>query len=149
MSEITFFMIVTPRDVVIADYAVRSYAKLKDVDFSLVVYSNYLLPEQKAYYFPRWEALPFVAIARNPHHDADLRGINTRIQSDALEGPFEYCDPIWDRELPKISTPFVATVDADFEILRAGFLTRMLARLRAEPDLVGMSTDYSATDVVH
>src|SRR3984893_4111832 len=117
MPEITFFMIVTPRDAVIADYAVRSYAKIKGVDFSLVVYSNYLLPEQKAYYFPRWEALKFVNIARNPQHDDDLRGIGTRIQSDALEGPFEYCDPIWDRELRKISTQFVATVDADFEIL--------------------------------
>lgn len=142
-------MIVTPRDVVIADYAVRSYAKISGLDFSLRVYSNYLLPEQKAYYFPRWETLPFVDIVRNPHHDADLRGIHTRIQSDALEGPFEYCDPIWDRELRKIDTPLVATVDADFEILGTGFLAQMLRRLRTESDLVGMSTDYSATDVVH
>src|ERR1700737_4420134 len=106
-------MIVTPRDVVIADYAVRSYAKLKGVDFTLVVYSNYLLPEQKAYYFPRWEGLPFVAIARNPHHDVDLPGISSRIQSDALEGPFEYCDPLWDRELRRIQTPQGATRNLD------------------------------------
>ena len=142
-------MIVTPRDVVIADYAVRSYAKIKGVDFSLLVYSNYLLPEQKAYYFPRWEALPFVDIARNPHHDADLHGINSRIKSDALEGPFEYCDPLWDRELRKIETPLVATVDADFEILRPRFLGHIMARLGTEADLVGFSTDYSPTDVVH
>jgi hypothetical protein len=142
-------MIVTPRDVVIADYAVRSYARIRNLDFSLVVYSNYLLPEQKAYYFPRWEALPFVEIARNPHHDADLRTINGRIQSDGLEGPFEYCDPIWDRELRQISSRYVATVDADFEIFSPRFLRHMMNRLRAEPDLVGMSTDYSPTDVVH
>ena len=122
-------MIVTPRDVVIADYAVRSYAKIKDVDFSLVVYSNYLLPEQKAYYFPRWEAFPFVDIARNPHHDADLSGINSRIQADALEGPFEYCDPLWDRELRKLQTPLIATVDADFEILRPRFLEHILGQI--------------------
>jgi len=149
VPEVTFFMIVTPRDVVIADYAVRSYARIKDVDFALVVYSNYLLPEQKTYYFPRWEAFPFVVLARNPHQDADLPGINSRIQSDALEGPFEYCDPLWDRELRKIKTPFVATVDADFEILRGRFVGQILRRLRAAPDLVGFSTDYSATDVVH
>src|ERR1700730_14741806 len=142
-------MIVTPRDVVIADYAVRSYAKITGLDFSLRVYSNYLLPQQKAYYFPRWEALPFVEIVRNPQHDEDLRGIHTRIKSDALEGPFADCDPIWDRELRKIDTPLVATVDADFEIFGSGFVTHMLHRLRTEPDLVGMSTDYSATDVVH
>jgi hypothetical protein len=128
---------------------VHSYAKIRGLDFSLLVYSNYLLPEQKAYYFPRWERLPFVDIVRNPHHDADLRGINGRIESDALEGPFEYCDPIWDRDLQKIHTPFVATVDADFEILRPDFVGYMMRRLRAEPDLVAFSTDYSATDVVH
>jgi hypothetical protein len=149
VPEVTFLMIVTPRDVVIADYAVRSYSRVRDLDFALRVYSNYLLPEQKAYYFPRWEALPFVDIVRNPQHDADLRDINGRIQSDSLEGPFEYCDPIWDRELRKIDTPFAATVDADFEVLSPRFLTHMMGRLRDESDLVGMSTDYSPTDVVH
>lgn len=144
-------MIVTPRDVVIADYAVRSYAKLSGRinDFSLLVYSNYLLPEQKAYYFPRWERLPFVELARNPHHDADLPDINGRVQRDALEGPFEYCDPIWDRELRKLDSRLIATVDADFEVFRPRFVEFMLRRLDAEPDLVGMSTDYSATDTVY
>ena len=144
-------MIVTPRDAVIADYAVRSYAKVRDVldDFSLRVYSNYLLPEQKEYYFPRWDRLPFVDIVRNPRHDVDLANTWQRIHTDGLEGPFEYCDPIWDRELRKIDTPYVATVDADFEILGAGFVKHMLRRLRAQPDLVAMSTDYSPTEVVH
>jgi hypothetical protein len=151
VSEITFFMIITPRDVVIADYAIRSYAKLgnRAVDFTLLAYSNYLLPEQKAYYFPRWAALPFVEIARNPHHDADITGIGGRINTERLEGPFEYCDPIWERELRKLDTPLIATVDADFEILRPGFVEFMLRRLNHEPDLVGMSTDYSPTEIVH
>jgi hypothetical protein len=149
MPEITFFMIVTPRDVVIADYAIRSYRRIRGVDFRLLVYSNYLLPDQKAYYFPRWEALPFVEIARNPHHDADIAGIGARIHAERLEGPFEYCDPIWDRELRTIEAPLIATVDADFEVLRQRFLQVMLRRLHDEPDLVGMSTDYSATEVVH
>jgi hypothetical protein len=149
VTDVTFFIIVTPRDVVIADYAVRSYAKIRDLDFSLLVYSNYLLPEQKAHYFPRWEGLPFVQIARNPHHDADIAAIRGRIDAQGLEGPFEYCDPIWDRELRKIDTPFVATVDADFEILRPRFVEAMMRRLRDEADLVGMSTDYSPTEVVH
>ena len=144
-------MIVTPRDVVIADYAVRSYEKLagRVEDYEVLVYSNYLLPEQKAYYFPRWEKFPFVDIARNPHHDADLSGIHGRIQTDALEGPFEYCDPIWDRELRKIDSRLIATVDADFELFNPRFVEMMLGRLNTEPDLVGMSTDYSPTDVVH
>src|SRR5690349_12085369 len=102
-------MIVTPRDVVIADYAVRSYAKLYGkCDFRLCVYSNYVLPDQKRFYFPRWEALPFVDVVRNPHHDEDIGRIRGRVTEDALEGPFEYCDPIWDRELRKIGTALIA-----------------------------------------
>src|SRR5579872_3057670 len=144
-------MIITPRDAVIADYAIRSYAKLvgRVKDFTLLAYSNYLLPEQKTYYFPRWEAFPFVEIARNAHHDADISAIGTCINSDSLEGPFEYCDPIWERELRKLQTPLIATVDADFEILRPGFVEYMLRRLRTETDLVGMSTDYSPRDIVY
>jgi hypothetical protein len=149
VAEVTFFMLVTPRDVVIADYAVRSYAKIRDLDFRLLAYSNYLLPEQKAYYFPRWEAFPFVDIARNSHQDAEILDIRARVDADKLEGPFEYCDPVWDRELRKIDTPFVASVDADFEILHARFITRMMRELRAEPDLIGFSTDWSPKDVVH
>jgi hypothetical protein len=149
MPEATLFMIVTPRDVVIADYAVRGYARVRGLDFKLLVYSNYLLPEQKAYYFPRWEALPFVEIARNPHHDQDLASINGRITADKLEGPFEYCDPIWDRELRKLHTSIVGTVDADFEVLNGRFLDSMLAQLHSQPDLVAFSTDYSPTEVVH
>src|SRR5689334_10959237 len=123
-------MIVTPRDVVIADYAVRSYRRIRNLNFKLLVYSNYLLPEQKAYYFPRWSTYPFVDIAANAHHDLDLTSINGRIQRDSLEGPFEYCDPIWERELRKLDTPFIATVDADFEILRPRFLRYIMDRLR-------------------
>jgi hypothetical protein len=149
VPEITFFMIVTPRDAVIADYAIRSYAKINNLDFSLQVYSNYLLPEQKEYFFPRWAAFSFVDIVRNPHHDLDLPSIHERITDQALEGPFEYCDPIWDRELRRIQTPLVATVDADFEVFGARFLDHMLQRLRSEQDLVGFSTDYSPTEVVY
>jgi hypothetical protein len=148
VTEVTFFMIVTPRDAVIADYAVRSYSRIKNLGFTLHVYSNYLLPDQKAYYFPRWERLPFVRIARNPHHDADITAIGTRISDERLEGPFEYCDPIWDRELPKFTTDYVATVDADFEVLRPRFVSFSMQRLRDEPGLVAMSTDYSPTGVV-
>lgn len=40
--KITFFMIVTDRDLVIADYAVRGYGKIKDIPFKLRVYSNWI-----------------------------------------------------------------------------------------------------------
>jgi hypothetical protein len=141
-------MLVTPRDVVLADYAMRSFRKLvRSVAFQLIVYSNYLLPEQKAFYFPRWQRLPYVRIQRNDHHDADLATIRLRVVDQKLEGPFEYCDPIWDRELARIDTPLVAQVDADFELLHARCIQRMLAAFGDEPELIGFSTDYSPTRV--
>jgi hypothetical protein len=146
-SDLTFFLLTTPRDVVLADYAVRSYARIRGVNFTLRVYSNYLLPEQKAYYFPRWERLPFVSIQRNDHQDADLAGIKDRVESGKLEGPFEYCDSIWDRELPLIDSPLVATVDADFEVLRPRFVYHMLDALASTKDLIAFSTDHSPTSV--
>jgi hypothetical protein len=149
MGEISFFMIVTPRDAVIADYAVKSYGKIKNLDYSLLVYSNYLLPEQKQYYFPRWERNPRVKLLRNDHHDADIQPIRSRIWDDSLEGPFEYCDPLWDRELRKIDAPLVATVDADFEILNPKFVYHMVSRLRASDRLIGFSTDYSPIAITY
>ncbi len=147
--EVTFFMLVTPRDLVIADFAVKSYRKVKGLDFQLAVYSNYLLPEQKAYYFPRWEQYPYVTVIRNDHHDREFEAIRQRIDAEKLEGPYEYCDPVWDRELPKFHTPYVATVDADFEILGQDFVHHMMRRLRAEPKLIGFSTDYSPKDLFY
>lgn len=149
MPEVTFFMIVTPRDVVIADYAARSYAKVRGTDFVVRMYSNYLLPEQKAYYFPRWERLRWVELVRNDHQDAEIEGIRGKVHSDRLEGPFEYCDPIWDRELRRIDSPVVGQVDADFEILRPRFLYYMLDQLRNASDLIGISTDYSPKEITY
>ncbi|MEO5814959.1 MAG: hypothetical protein ABIT20_06735 [Gemmatimonadaceae bacterium] len=136
---ITFFMPVTDRDMVIADYSVRSYAKLTGIPFTLVIYSNWVLSSLRAKYFPRWRELPFVEIWENPEHTDD------RKPSDkTLWGPFELCYPMWDRELKKLTaTPFHATVDADCEILDEDFVHTMLARFDAHPRLIAMSTDYN------
>jgi hypothetical protein len=149
MGEISFFMIVTPRDAVIADYAVRSYRKIKNLDYSLLIYSNYLLPEQKQYYFPRWERDHHVNILRNDHQDAYIESIKMRIWDEDLEGPFEYCDPIWDRELKKVDSRFIATVDADFEILTPKFLYYMIDELNKSDKLIGFSTDYSSIAITY
>ncbi len=136
---ITFFMPVTDRDMVIADYSVRSYARIAGIPFTLVIYSNWVLSSLRARYFPQWRELPFVEIRENPEHTDD------RKPSDpSLMGPFELCATMWDRELKKLSdTPYHATVDADFEILDDRFLHVMLQRFEENPRLIAMSTDYN------
>ncbi|MEI2582825.1 hypothetical protein [Scytonema sp. PRP1] len=138
--KITFFMIVTDRDIVIADYAVRSYAKIKDVPFKLYVYSNWISSALKEKYFSKWRKFKFVEILENEWQTDDRKPTDSR-----LEGQFELGATIWDRELKKIQTPYHATVDADFEIIDAKFISVMLAKLGTNPNLVAMSTDYNPT----
>ncbi|MBW4670482.1 MAG: hypothetical protein KME60_24460 [Cyanomargarita calcarea GSE-NOS-MK-12-04C] len=138
--KITFFMIVTDRDMVIADYAVKSYAKIKSTPFKLRVYSNWISSALKQKYFPVWRQFEFVEIVENQWQTDDKKPLD-----HTLEGPFELGATIWDRELKKIQTPYHATVDADFEIIDAKFIPVMLDKLDTNPNLVAISTDYSAT----
>lgn len=140
-TKITFFMIVTDRDVVIADYAVRSYAKLKDIPFKLRVYSNWVSSALKKKYFSSWRKFEFVEIVENEWQTDDKRPNDPK-----LEGPFDKCATIWDRELKKIQTPYHATVDADFEILNAKFIPVLLEQLEKNHNLVAISTDYYPTN---
>lgn len=140
VPKITFFMIVTDRDTVIADYAVKSYAKIKNIPFKLLVYSNWISSALKQKYFPTWRQFEFVEIVENEWQTDDKKPTDPK-----LEGPFERGATIWDRELKKIQTPYHATVDADFEILDAKFIPVMLEQLEKNPKLVAISTDYYPT----
>jgi len=131
-------MIVTDPDVVIADYAVRSYGKIHDLNFKLRIYSNWVSSSLKKRYFPRWRQFSFVEIVDPDWHTEENKPTDRR-----LEGPFERCDTIWDRELKKIATPYHATVDADFEILDAKFVPVMLGCFDNNTNLIAISTDYT------
>lgn len=136
--KITFFMLVTDRDIVIADAAVRSYTKIRNIPFKLQVYSNWISSHFKKKYFPDWRKFEFVEII-----DYEWQTDNQKPTDPRLEGPFEKCATIWDRELKKIQTPYHATVDADFEILDPKFISVMLKELDSNSGLVAMSTDYA------
>lgn len=133
-------MIVTDRDCVIADYAIRSYAKIRSVPFRLIIYSNWVRSDLRARYFARWREWPYVEVWEDPAQTDDRKPQDRR----TLWGPFELGYRVWDRELKKLgNVPYHATVDPDFEILDPGFVDVMLDRLSSEPRLVAMSTDYS------
>jgi hypothetical protein len=137
---VTFFMIVTDPDIVIADYSIRSYAKITDLPFRLRVYSNWVSSSLKKRYFADWVALPFVDLQEN-----EWQTDAAKPNGPGLEGPYEKGAAIWDRELQKLETPFFATVDADFEILDAEFISVMLDRFAANPNLVAIATDRNST----
>ena len=155
--EVTFFMLVTDPCALIADYAIRSYRLLAraNVDFRLRVYGNCLSPLVRDRYFPRWQKYPFVELDDNRAHVTDdypqTGYVVTSPEgvSHPLCGEWETCATIWMRELSRLPTPFVATVDADFELLDPAFAIQALERLRAAPDLAGISTSYGPDRPVH
>ena len=148
--EVTFFMLVTDPCALIADYAIRSYRLLAraKIDFRLRVYGNCLSPFVRDRYFPRWGKLPYVELDDNrahvtddyPRPDYPLRSPEGIAQ--IISGRWETPPTIWNRELRKLHSPFVATVDADFEILDSAFVVRALERLRSSANLAGISSDY-------
>lgn len=139
--KITFFMLITDRDILIADYAAKSYAKLRNIPFKLCVYSNWISLPLKQTYFPAWRKFEFVESVENEWQTDDKKPTDSK-----LEGPFEKCATIWDRELKKNTTPYYATVDADFEMIDAKFIPVMLKELDANPNQVAISTDYQPKD---
>jgi hypothetical protein len=150
--KVTFFMIVTDRDIIVADFAIQSYALIKGLNFRLLIYSNWLSPEIKTKYFPRWEKLGYVDIQKNSWQDEAEKPVNAVDpcskpgDGTVLIGSFERPYSIWDRELRAISTPYFATADADFEILDGRFVHAMLSKFDTNPKLIAVSTDYSPTN---
>ena len=130
-------MVVTDPDIIIADYAIRSYRKIRGIPFKLRIYSNWVSVDKKRQYFPRWRKLEFVEIIENEWQLEENKPSDRR-----LEGPFEKVTTIFDRELKKISSPYYATVDADCEILDATFVKVMLDLLDMNTNLAAISTDY-------
>jgi hypothetical protein len=154
--KITFFMLVTDPDVMIADYAVRSYRKIRDtygdlLPFVLYIYANCLSNANKKKYFPRWHRFSYVYIYDNEEiaKTMDLTPGKVIYSGDGgrktIHGPWETSDGIWTRELRKLTTQYHATVDADFEILDPHFVKEIISTLDADRSLIGMSTDHTDT----
>lgn len=152
--DITFFMLVTDSDAVIADYCIRSYRCLKKspLRFQLVVYGNCLSRENEARYYPRWGRYDYVVLMNNAKHVSDSYPVAGRtIMSPegiprTIEGPWEMGATIWTRELAQFDTPFVATVDSDFELFDSAFVMHAYHRLCSDPKLAGVSSDFSPDD---
>src|SRR4028118_13435 len=142
-KKITFFMLVTNRDCIIADYAINSYQKIYNTklnfgscDFILFVYLNCLTEENKNKYYGKWELYPFTFLYDNTSkikpEDFPYPGqpiISPEGVARSRDDYAESYDELWTTELKKIQTPFVATVDADFEILHADFYFYLMEEL--------------------
>lgn len=150
-KTITFFMLVTPRDVFIADFSIRSFKKLSQVlrnfNWKLQIYLNCLSEQQKDKYIKKWRQYSYVEILDNsvyvdrnsikPGELVTFDGISTR----PFEGKYEIGCVVWEREFRKISTDYWCLVDADFEILEADFIHYIFDTLESNSNIWVFSTD--------
>ena len=158
-KKVTLFMLVTNRDCVIADYAISSYKKVYKekrefghTDFILYIYMNCLSTDNKERYQSKWASYPYTTLFDNsaridssapPYPGQQItspEGIE-RTRDDYAES----YDELWTTELKKFTSPFVATVDADFEVLHADFYFYLLSHLKRNQSYIGASTSYSPT----
>lgn len=152
-KRITLFMLVTNRDCIIADYAIKSYQKIHDQkrpfgykDFVLFVYLNCLSEENKNQYLKKWKSYPYTIIYDNADKFEGAPKPYPGMKIVSLEGFEITCDDyaesyddLWSNELRKFQTPFIATVDADFEVLNADFYFYLLDQLKDNPNLIAAS----------
>ncbi len=156
---ITLFMLVTDRDCIIADYAIKSYHKVYVQktefgfqDFVLFVYLNCLSVENKNKYVKKWQAFPYTLLYDNAEKIESIGRPYPGQQIVSPEGIVrsrddfaESYDELWTEELKKFNTPFIATVDADFEILDADFYFYLLQQLKENRRHIGASCSYDVT----
>ena len=150
-------MLVTDKDILIADYSIKSYMKiysdhtLPPDHFTLYIYSNSLSEPNKAKYFPKWRKYPYVEIFDNLEKVKDKKFTKLEIvfSPEGIEGireqENEHHDELWSTELQKFNTPYYASVDADFEVLLPDFYFHMISELESDPKLIAYSSDYSPT----
>lgn len=157
LKSITFFMLVTNRDCMFGDYGVKSFEKIykrlkhsEKQHFKLFIYLNALTPENLNEYAVKWAAYPYVQIFDNTEKIrtknfvagetiTSPEGIE-RVRDDINEN----YDELWTSELPKFNTDYIATVDADFEVLNPEFYFHLLLALQ-DPDCILASTSYNET----
>lgn len=152
-KSITFFMLVTPRDAIIAEYAIRSFLKLRKVlqnyDWKLQVYMNCLEDAQKERMHQLESSFDYLELVDNseyikkediiPRQKVLFEGISTR----PYEGKYEIGCVVWEREFRKMNTDYWCIVDADFEILKPEFVKYAFEQLERHSDLYIYSTDGS------
>jgi hypothetical protein len=142
---VTFFMLVTDGDILIADYCIKSFSLLSGLDFKLVAYCNWIKPENRAKYFPKWRKnYSFVEIIEPEWMTEANRPCGASYYGYGFEGPYERNEVLWDSELPKFMSRYHVTFDGDFEILNQGFMRAMLDRLESNATAGLMGTDMDA-----
>ena len=153
-TKITFFMLVTNRDALMADHCVKSYQSLHkhfkdEVPFVLYIYCNCLDSVTKQKYVPRWSRFSYVQIFDNQEKmkNIKIRAGETITSPEGIDrvrdGWCENYDELWTSELKKFKTNYIATVDADFEVLKPDFIKHMIDVLDRDSNLIGMSSYYT------
>ena len=149
---INFLMVVTPYQLKITNYCVKSYNKvyeaLKDkYEIILILYLNGFNKRESYNVLNRWSQLSFVDIVYGLDASEFITKeqggyeYNSRINSYPLERHGEVIDKFF----VSSKCDYFVTVDDDFEIFNADFVKKMFEVLENEVDIPIISTDFNDT----
>lgn len=149
---VTLLMLVTPRDIPIAHYSIRSLLRLTLALPSLqaVVYCNGLSAEmihKARQLLANQTRVTLIDNTARLKAERPKAGpfINEYGILATRQGPFEIPPDVWSRELISLPTEIVGIIDADFEALNHGFVEKMLCEIGTNPNIAFYSTDYNPT----
>lgn len=154
-KSITFFMLVTNQDCIFAKFGVRSFEKIytklnakQRSLFKVYVYLNNISDENRRRYLKSWNNIPYLILFDNKEKIADkiFTAGEIILSPEGIErlrdSQNENYDELWTSHLPKFNTDYIATVDADFEILDSSFYFHLLNELE-NPNCLIASTCYT------
>ena len=156
-------MLVTDRDCIIADYSIRSYRKIYRQKraygcrhFVLFIYLNCLSEKNVRRYKKKWASYPYTVvydnagkISKGEHPYPGQQIVSPEGVTRSCDDYAECYDELWSTELIKFTTPYIATVDADFEVLYPDFYFYLFGELDTHPEYIAASSNHSATAVLY
>lgn len=157
-TRLVLLMLVTPRDLGIAHFCIRSLSKAARINGVFVyVYCNGLSVREEEHVRNLTKNLKNVETKSNtaiflpndPSVAVGSKYITEAGRTELREGPYENCGEVWERELLLLpSVRYVGIIDADFEILDASFIGELLDAMDSDEKVGFASTDFGETQSV-
>jgi hypothetical protein len=146
VPSVSFFVLFSKNDAVLAKYTLRSLRKLGELDFAwdATVYLNGLSEADERTVSRYARRVGNVIVKSNRQQAAEwkpdfpLGGFVKRDDYGLVEMRYTPCETgaeVWTRELPKLAGTYVCQIDGDFELLQSTLLTDMKRALDGDSKL--------------
>ena len=141
-KTISFFMLVTNRDLMISDYAIQSFKKLTLYNYTwkLIIFLNCLTPKNEQYITNKWSSEDFIEIISEKNIPDGY--VNPR-------GPMLDPSDVWTKYFYASNSDYWCQVDSDFEIIRPDFIEKIFSLFDKYSALKVISANSSPDILCH